>query len=85
MITYNNTEKLKDLYRDYKQIEWSLKYGMRITKNKDGERKAKDCTNNELMITNYNTMCQYRKWQKEQREMVKKEQKKLLLAETLDP
>ena len=82
MITYNNTEKLKDLYRDYKQIEWSLKYGMRITKNKDGERKAKDCTNNELMITNYNTMCQYRKWQKEQREMVKKEQKKLLLKET---
>ncbi|MAF79862.1 hypothetical protein CL629_02155 [bacterium] len=82
MITYNNTEKLKDLYQDYRQIEWSLKYGMRITENKDGERRAKDCTNNELMITNYNTMCQYRKWQKEQREMAKKEQKKLLLKET---
>jgi DNA adenine methylase len=50
MITYNNTEKLRGLYQNFKQIEWSLKYGMRIVANEDGDLKAKDCTNNELLI-----------------------------------
>jgi DNA adenine methylase len=53
MITYNNTEELTNLYRDYNLTEWSLKYGMRIVPNKDGELKAKDHTNNELLITTY--------------------------------
>ena len=68
MITYNNTQELRDLYRNFKHIEWSLRYGMRIVANEDGELKAKDCTKNELLITTYNTICQYRQMQKKERE-----------------
>ena len=52
MITYNNTPKLRELYKNYIQVPWSLKYGMRIMENEEGERKAKDCTDNELLIMN---------------------------------
>jgi len=50
MMTYNNEESLRYLYRHYRQDEWSLKYGMRIVENQSGLLKAKDCTNNELLI-----------------------------------
>lgn len=55
MITYNNTPELRKRYEGFNQIEWSLKYGMRIVKNDEGVLKAKDCTDNELLITNYQT------------------------------
>ena len=82
MITYNNTQELRDLYRNFKHIEWSLRYGMRIVANEDGELKAKDCTNNELLITTYSTICQYRQMQKKEREEKQMSTKKQLLKET---
>lgn len=55
MVTYNNCEKNTERFSDYICNPWSLKYGMRIVKNKDGERKAKEHENNELLVTNYDT------------------------------
>ena len=53
MITYNNSDVICDRFKEYKREPWSLKYGMRIIENEDGELKAKDHKENELLITNY--------------------------------
>jgi len=53
MITYNNSDVICNRFKEYNCEPWSLKYGMRIIENEDGELKAKDHRENELLITNY--------------------------------
>ena len=55
MITYNNSETNTARFSEEQFIcnPWSLKYGMRIVANASGELKAKEHTNNELLILNY--------------------------------
>ena len=53
MITYNNSDIIRSRFQEYNCEPWSLKYGMRIVENEDGDLKAKNHKENELLITNY--------------------------------
>ncbi len=47
LITYDNSEYIRNLFKDFQQIEWELQYGMNNYKR---ERAAKG---KELLISNY--------------------------------
>ena len=49
MITYNSSEDLRELYKDWNQSEWDLTYTMH-----SGKMYRKDEKNRkELLLTNY--------------------------------
>jgi DNA adenine methylase len=43
-MTYDNSEFIRELYKDYYQLPWSLQYGMTNTVSNQG---------NELLLSNY--------------------------------
>ncbi len=47
LITYDNSEYIKDLYKEFYQCEWQLQYGMTTRRN------TAFATGNELLIANY--------------------------------
>ncbi len=47
LITYDNSEYVRDLFKDYQQLEWELQYGMNNYRQ-SGAAKGK-----ELLIANY--------------------------------
>lgn len=47
LITYDNNDELKDLYKDYHIIDWELQYGMNNYKKKTAEKGK------EILIANY--------------------------------
>jgi DNA adenine methylase len=47
LITYDNSDHIKELYKDFYQVEWKLQYGM-TNKNNTGSRSG-----NEVLIANY--------------------------------
>jgi DNA adenine methylase len=47
LITYDNSEYIRDLYKEYYQIEWKLQYGMTNRNN------ATSRVGNEILISNY--------------------------------
>ncbi len=47
LITYDNSDYIRDLYKDYYQEEWKLQYGM-TNRNNSSSRVG-----NELLISNY--------------------------------
>ena len=51
MITYNDNERLRELYRDYYIEEWKLRYSMVHR----GDKNTQDNVKTELLITNYPT------------------------------
>ena len=48
IMTYDNSDFIRNLYRDFYKVEWSLQYGM-TNRNNATSRKG-----NELLISNYN-------------------------------
>ena len=50
MVTYDNSDFIKDLYSEFYQVQWHLVYGM-TTKHSRGN-------NNELIIANFDLMAQ---------------------------
>jgi DNA adenine methylase len=50
MITYDNSDYIKDLYKNYFQFQWQLSYGM-TTKYASGGK-------NEILIANYDLLAQ---------------------------
>ena len=51
MITYNDNERLRELYRNYYIEEWKLRYSMVHR----GDKNTQDNVKTELLITNYPT------------------------------
>lgn len=47
LITYDNSDFIKDLYKDFSQLEWKLQYGMTNRNN------ATSRAGNEILIANY--------------------------------
>jgi DNA adenine methylase len=50
LITYDNSEYIKDLYKDFYQVEWQLQYGMTNSNN------SPSVLGNELLIANYDLL-----------------------------
>ena len=49
MITYNDNERLRELYKDYYVNEWKLRYSMVHR----GDKNTQDNVKTELLVTNY--------------------------------
>ena len=49
MITYNDNERLRELYKDYYLNEWKLRYSMVHR----GDKNTDDNVKTELLVTNY--------------------------------
>ena len=49
MITYNDNERLRELYKDYYLNEWKLRYSMVHR----GDKNTQDNVKTELLVTNY--------------------------------
>jgi DNA adenine methylase len=49
MITYNDNERLRELYKDYYINEWKLRYSMVHR----GDKNTQDNVKTELLVTNY--------------------------------
>ena len=49
MITYNDNERLRKLYKDYYIEEWKLRYSMVHR----GDKNTQDNVKTELLVTNY--------------------------------
>ena len=47
LMTYDNSPFIRELYKNYYQLSWSLQYGMRNATSEEG---------NELLISNYNIL-----------------------------
>jgi len=48
LITYDNSDYIKKLYKDFYQVKWQLQYGMTNRNN------ASSISGNEILIANYN-------------------------------
>ena len=50
LITYDNSDFIRELYKDFFQFEWKLQYGMTNRNN------SASVLGNELLVSNYNLL-----------------------------